>query len=260
MAGTCMQSRFHELAISHWLKLLIKTRYLFITGAPPFDFWFEMRPSLDYVSFCSKVGIDPSKRFILYLCSSAFIAGDETTFLQDFSRVFWEHPGTSGASVVVRPHPLNASIWNGFKAEDIVVWPEKGEWVDIPGARQDYYNTIFHSAAAVAVNTSAFLEAAILDRPCITIMTEHYRSTQTGVGHFRHLLDADFLEVAHSYSEAASVIAAILAGRDSKKEQRRRFVQQFIRPRGMDTSASEIMARAIEAAALRKDIGQISLG
>ena len=27
MAGTCMRSRFHESAISHWPKPLIKTRY-----------------------------------------------------------------------------------------------------------------------------------------------------------------------------------------------------------------------------------------
>jgi hypothetical protein len=230
---------------------------IFVTGAPPFDFWFEMAPSLDRASFCSHLGIDPGKPFILYLCSSAFIAGDETTFVKEINRTLSENPNTREVNIVVRPHPLNASIWNGFRAENITVWPDGGEWVDVDSARQDYYNTIFHSTAVMGVNTSAFLEAAILNRPCVTVMTERYRSTQTGVGHFRHLLDGDFLKVANSYPEAASILATILTGSDSKEEQRRRFVREFIRPWGMNTSASKIMAIAIEAAALREDINQI---
>jgi hypothetical protein len=224
-----------------------------LTGAPTFDFWFEMKPSTDYNAFCSRVGIDEKKPFVLYLSSSPYIGKDETPFVRDFCRTLFEQKGAEKLTVVVRPHPTNAPIWDGFKEENIAVWPRGGAYVDTSQAKQDYYDTMFHCSAVVGVNTSAVLEAAIVDKPCVTITTDHYRAKQTGTGHFRHLLQADFLEVARSFSEASSIIAGILEGRDAKKDQRKRFVREFIRPPGMDKPASEVMAEAIEAAARAKN-------
>jgi hypothetical protein len=125
--------------------------------------------------------------------------------------------------------------------------------VDVPQAKQDYYNTIFHAVAAVGLNTSAFLEAAIVGRPCITIMSERYAEKQTRIAHFQHLLAADFLEVGHGFSEAVGIVAGILKGKDAKASQRRRFVNDFIRPWGIDKPAFELTAKAIEATARRED-------
>lgn len=222
---------------------------IFATGAPVFDFWFEMKPLLDRPTFCAKIEIDPQRPFILYLCSSAFIAGDETLFVRELAEVLAEHPRTRNANLVVRPHPLNASIWKGFKARKVTIWPERVAWVDVPEAKQEYYDTLFHSAALMGINTSAFLEAAILGKPCVTVVAERYRAKQTELGHFAHLLNANFLEVASSLPEAASIFGAILDGRDTKREQRDRFVHEFIRPWGIDRPASNIMAAAIEAIA-----------
>jgi hypothetical protein len=226
---------------------------IFITGAPVFDFWFEMEPMLSYHSFCNQVGISAVQPYVLYLCSSKYISGDETSFVRAFAAALQGNPNTAHIGVMVRPHPLNASIWDGFEDQNIAIWPKDPSWVDTAAAKQDYYNSIYYSTAVVGVNTSAFLEAAILDKPCVTILNAQYRFKQSERGHFRHLLNGDFLEVTHSFPESASVIAAILSGKDSKKEQRFRFVCDFIRPHGLDQSASEIMAKAIESAALRKD-------
>ncbi|MGD9061791.1 MAG: CDP-glycerol glycerophosphotransferase family protein [Desulfobacterales bacterium] len=235
----------------------VPAKKIFMTGAPVFDFWSEMHPSNDYATFCSQVGIPPDQPYILYLGSSPFIAHDETPFVREFAQRLLESEKTKDISLVVRPHPTNAAFWQTFKAENVAIWPQDGEYVDAPEAKQVYYDTLFHSTAVVGVNTSAMLEAAIVDKPCVTIMTEHYRNTQGKVGHFKHLLDADFLEIALSFAEATDIIAAVRRGRDLKKEQRRRFVREFIRPHGMGLAASQIMAKAIEAAALRKDLNQI---
>ena len=50
------------------------------------------------------------------------------------------------------------------------------------------------------------------------------------------------------------ILAAIIGGRDAKKRERRRFVYEFIRPKGMDKPASRVMAEAIEAAAMGEDL------
>ena len=48
-----------------------------VTGAPRFDDFFAMRPSTTRAEFCARAGLDPSRRFLLYLCSSHFVAPDE---------------------------------------------------------------------------------------------------------------------------------------------------------------------------------------
>lgn len=227
---------------------------IFITGAPVFDFWFAMKPTLNFDSFCHNIHISADQPYVLYLCSSSYIAKDETSFVMDFAKALRDHPATKNVRVLVRPHPLNAAIWQGLEYEYLAVWPKEASWVDTPEVQQDYYNSIYHSAAVVGVNTSAFLEAAILDKPCVTIITDRYKSKQASQGHFRHLLTADFLEVTSSMPESAAVIATILSGQDSKKEQRLRFVRDFIRPHGLDQSASNILAQGIESVALRKQI------
>lgn len=230
---------------------------IIITGAPTFDFWFDMKPSLDHISFCKQVGIDAKQPFITYLCSSTSITGDESVFVRSFTDALLESEETKNITVLIRPHPLNASIWKGFHAENAMVWPEGGSLPDNPSAKLDYYNQLFYSTAVVGVNTSAMVEAAIVDRPCVTIISDRYKFTQAEMGHFRHLVTSDFLEIANGFADAMEILTAIIRGRDSKSDNRKRFVREFIRPRGMDQSSSEFDARVIELAALRKSTAEI---
>ena len=227
----------------------VPSEKIVVTGAPVFDAWFDTGPTLDRTSFCRQVGLDSSRPFVVYLCSSPTIAGDESWCVTELSKSLRETAQTKGVSILVRPHPLNARIWDGFSEENIVVWPEGGEVPETPESKGAYYDTVFHSEAVVGVNTSALVEAAIVDKPCVTIVTERYRSTQAGLGHFRHLLEGAFLEQAHGFPEAAVTIAAILQGRDSKATARRRFVKDFVRPWGTDIPSAQIMATAIDRAA-----------
>ena len=227
---------------------------LVITGAPTFDFWYVMKPSLDYADFAKNVGIDASKPFVLYLCSSHFIAENEHRYVAEFAQVLKNYPATQEVGLVVRPHPLNDAIWKEFTMDGVAIWPRAGEWVDLPDAKQNYYDSLYHSAAVVGVNTSAFLEAAILDKPCITVLTEASKPKQSGLGHFQHLLNGEFLEIAKSYPKAAEILADTLADRDARQVQRQRFVRDFFRPRGIDQPVSTLMAKVIEGIAMGRSV------
>ncbi len=229
-----------------------------LTGAPTFDYLFAARPEVDRQEFCKQVGINPQLDYVLYLCSSFQVAGDETGFVRDFAENLKHDPATCDTIIMVRPYPMNASIWQNFKADNVVVWPPEGESPDILPAMQNYYHSMFYSRAVVGVNTTAMIEAAVVDKPCVTIMTERYQATQTGRGHFHHLLKADFLEIAHGFSESAGIIQRILSGEDVKAANRRRFVSEFVRPWGLDKPAGSLFARAVEQAARHKSAGEIT--
>lgn len=219
------------------------------TGAAKFDAYFELGPTMSRERFCAAVGIDPGRPYLLYLGSSHQVAGNETGFVADLARALQDDPRTAGVTIVVRPHPLNAAAWAKFEGEGIRVFPARGQRPDLPRHRDDYLNTLSHAAAATGVNTTAFLEAAIADRPCLSVVSERHRQGQVDRGHFHHLLAGGFLQVAPDLAGAVEAMAGILDGADPRRSQRRRFVEQFVRPAGGDRPAGEVMAQAIVDAA-----------
>jgi len=229
-----------------------------LTGAPTFDYLFAAQPALTRQDFQAQAGIDPQSDYVLYLCSSVQVSGDETGFVRDFAENLQNNPATRDTIIMVRPYPMNAGIWQDFKADNVVIWPPEGETPDIPSAKQNYFHSMFYSRAVVGVNTTAMIEAAVVDKPCVTILTERYQATQTGRGHFHHLLKADFLETAHGFSDAAAVIQRILAGEDAKAANRCKFVGDFVRPCGLDKPVAGLFARAVTQAAQHKSAGEIN--
>ncbi len=235
----------HEIADEAVRLHGVPEERILITGAPTHDYLFRAQPAVSRVEFCGRLGIRPDQKYILYLCSSVQITGDETDFVQEFTNELQKRPETAGAVVVIRPYPMNAGIWQQVSISNAVVWPAQGEFPDIQESRQDYFHQLFFSEAVIGVNTTAMLEAAIADRPCITVLTEKYRATQFGRGHFAHLVRGDFLEYANTFSEAAGLLANVLAGKDAKAENRRKFVAYFIRPNGMHCEVAGLYSQAL---------------
>lgn len=224
----------------------IPRKRIIITGAAAFDTWFEMQPSRERAAFCGQLGIDPTQPYITYLCSSWFISKDETVFVDKLVQALQANPATQHVNLVVRPHPLHLAPWADYPdTAHVVVFPRDGQMPDVAADRQLYFDTLYHSCAVIGVNTSAFIEAAIVDRPCLTLLDEHYQATQAQIPHFHHLMDAGFLETRYTLPDFIALVATIAEGVDAKAALRRQFVEAFVRPHGRDKSVAPIMAAAI---------------
>lgn len=219
----------------------ISTEKIIISGAETFDYLFNVQETCTRAEFCMKLGIE-NKPFVVYLGSSSSMTGDETDFIRSFIRVLRDK---LGIQTLIRPHPLNAGIWLGFDEAGSVIWPKNGELPDVEYAQQDLWNTFRYSSAVVGINTSAMIEAAIVDRPCITIKASQYSASQAESGHFRHLLNGNFLEVADNFEHAALLIKNILEGKDRFAVQRKAFVSSFIRPNGVGRAVGPIITQAL---------------
>jgi hypothetical protein len=115
---------------------------------------------------------------------------------------------------------------------------------------------MFHSVAVAGVSTTAFVEAAIIGRPCIALAVEEYQYEHR-MGHFKYLLDADFMELANSPSDFVEISKNLILDQDMRAERRGQFARQFARPKGEKRSASEVMANAIEAVAQKGDVTRL---
>jgi len=150
----------------------------------------------------------------------------------------------------VRPHPTNPEPWAGYSHPGVSVYPLLGDQADSPESWQDYFNQLAHAACVFGLNTTAFLEAVVVDRPCLTIVSDEFWASQARTGHFRHLMKGDFLEVSRDAAEVADRVARILGGADEKQAGRREFTRWFLRPCGLDRNVSRIVADVIERTAL----------
>ena len=96
-------------------------------------------------------------------------------------------------------------------------------------------------------NTSAMIETAILNKPCITILNEKYQSSiglnpQKDFGHFKLLSEAKFIYKASNNNEAIKILKDIMNGNDKLVKNRMHFVKNFIRPNGIDKNVSNIIS------------------
>jgi hypothetical protein len=218
-----------------------------VVGAPPFDYWFEATPTVDRRRFLRTVGLAPETQYFVYLCSSNPIAGDaEPALVSKIAAAMARHPQLGGVRLLVRPYPAMSHIWKGALPANCTVWPPEGEWPDIPEARQNLFHTLHFSVGTIGLNTTAMLEAAVVDKPCIAILTEEYRRSQGERAHFQQMLRGRFLETPRSAEEAVGVMADIAAGKDGRREARLSFAQRFFRPLGASQPVGPLYAQAIE--------------
>jgi hypothetical protein len=81
-----------------------------VTGAQPFDRWFERRPS-ERAEFCRKVGLAPEKPFVLFVGSTASISAPEAelSFVRQWIQAVRRQPTLADVGILVRPHPYNST-------------------------------------------------------------------------------------------------------------------------------------------------------
>ena len=227
-----------------------------VTGAMVYDQWFARRPSSTREEFCARVGLNPGSVILLYLCSSPFIAPDEVTFIEQWIAALRgaPDPRVRSAGLLIRPHPENLQPWLRFgeiKRENVAVWPKGGVSPIDADSRNDFFDSMYHAAGAVGINTSAQIECGIVGRPVFTIRTPAYHRTQEGTLHFRHLTTegGGLLQLADDFETHIRQIADALDDPAGTRRRVEGFVKAFTRPHGLDVAATPRMVEAIEALA-----------
>jgi FkbM family methyltransferase len=240
-----------------------------VAGAPRFDEFFALEPQVSRDGFFAPLRLDPNQPTLLYLCSSRFIAAHELDFIRRWLAALRASGGPlERCNVIVRPHP-DVVLVDGGPEPEAVTWPSMRQatgWVQRPfddpaalvlrttyGTPQAFYECLHHARAAVALNTSAELEAGIAGRPVYTVLsTEEAADGQANTIHFNYLLreHGGFVHYAADLpSHVAQLAAALNAPPDTSSI--RAFIGAFLRPLG-DRPVAPALARLLSdrAAAL----------
>jgi hypothetical protein len=231
----------------------VSAERVLVTGAPRFDDFFAMEPSSSRIDFCGRVGLDPAQPFVLYVCSSEFVAPQEVDFVGRWATYLRRssNPRVSTCGILVRPHPAHVRQWNNVDLSalgNVAQWTEK----ETMNADQGLYDSLTHSAAVVGLNTSAMIEAGILGKPVFTLVLPEFAGGQEETLHFHYLRAANggLLNEARSLDAHVEQLGAALREDDRGVAGRaRQFVGRFVRPHGLDRAVAPIMVEEIERAA-----------
>jgi hypothetical protein len=226
------------------------------TGAQLFDRWFMKQVTRDRKTFCERVGLRDDRPFLLFTGSSSFIseARAEAAFVCKWIEALRasNDPSLRDINILVRPHPYNnCQAWNPDPLADLpcaVLFP-RGSYNPIdPDNRADFFDSIYHSAAVVGINTSAMIEAAIIGRPVFSMLAEEFAAAQEGTIHFHHLLpeNGGCVRIASTVEEHVSQLSDRLRDPEGAHAEARRFIGSFIRPHGIDRPATPIFVDAVE--------------
>src|SRR5262249_34051470 len=156
-----------------------------VTGAHPFDHWFGWEPR-SREEFLTRVGLDPAQPYVLYVGGSLF-PGEraEEDWAVDWVRELRRDDRFREVGILIRPHPNRGDRWRpeAFEAfHNVAIWPRRNDQMPLDAERRaDFHDSIFHSAAVFGLNTSAMIDAAVIDRPVHTLLVPEFATSQTGV-------------------------------------------------------------------------------
>ena len=122
-------------------------------------------------------------------------------------------------------------------------------------AKDTYFDSLLHSSAVVAINTTGMIEAGIVGRASFTLLTPEFAETQHGTLHFAHLTSPGFVRTATSYEEHHAQLDAELKT-PSTRATLAPFIQHFVRPHGISVPATPFVADTIERLAGTRTAGE----
>ena len=223
----------------------VPAQRVIVTGAPRFDDFFGMIPATTRDEFCERAGLDPSRPFLVYLGSAPFVAAGEADFVGRWVTEIRKSPDPAlrTCGLLVRPHPGNPIALERENLPNVAVWRDP----DKANADPWLYDSLYHAAAAVGLNTSAMIQAGVLGKPVHTIVLPQFEG-QRGTLHFDYLLHANggLVSAARDFDEHRRQLAESLRLEGAPCQRSLRFVEGFVRPHGLDVPATPIMVGEIE--------------
>ena len=163
---------------------------LVVTGAQCYDQWFGRVPTRTREQFCSMLRLPADRPFLLYACSALYpVVPTEARFVRRWIEQIRASDDAvlRSAAMLVRPHPTRMEEWSEVDLTDLPNVTLYGSLPVDERSKEDYFESLYYCGAMIGLNTSAFIEAAIVGRPVHTIVVPEFAERQEGTLHFHYL-------------------------------------------------------------------------
>lgn len=226
-------------------------------GFPQFDMEFHPEESLmSRAEFLENFGIkNETSKLILFISGSVY-APDEGDILLEIGRWLMDSKFEDPTVLMVRPYVGQRSIekdqekYHALESHPSVVF----NWRFNPDPvleKRLYLNMFYYADVIISVFSTTGIEAAIFDKPTITIGFDGFKKRPyhqsitrlEKLSHFKHVLDTGSVTVARSFKELYAQLKEYLAYPEKDAGKRKHLVEKMCYR--ADGHASERLAEGI---------------
>ena len=200
------------------------------TGAPVYDQWFARRPSTTREEFCRKVGLLAGQAVLpVSLLVAVHRAGRGGVHRQVGARRPLRRPirASAQAGILIRPHPGEpaavAAVRLRRSSRTSCCGRAAAPTRSITASKNDYFDSMYHSVAAVGINTSAQIESGIVGRPVFSVRVREVRRHAGRHAALPLPAERERRPAAHGRRRSTSTCATLTAALDRTEEDDRRL-------------------------------------
>ncbi len=227
-----------------------------IIGVPVFDKWFHLE---DYLltreELLKRFNLNQNNEYVLYLGSAPHIGAEDEKLNNEswlplkISEVMLNSSVSciNKMHLIVRPHGGNQDNFKNIKGENITSWLRDEILPETEDSFRMYASTLYHATCTIGLNTTAMVDSVLAGTPSITMIIDEYKNSSTlKAKYFMKILDYEIYNIANNIDSCIRLIKNFLEGINPKEANRDRFLESFVRPRGLDNEVSEVFTREIE--------------
>ena len=225
----------------------IPLKNIVVTGSPFMDKWFNR--SINNIGY-DKALLTKST-YILYLGSSSNIAPNEVPDLYALANGIQQkkRKDLSNISILARPHPANEKRFSEIDHPLIKTWIRgRDELPDSPESLNEFRRAINESICVIGINTTGMIDAVLAGKEVIALIPESYKDSNAyNATHFKQILNSDIFHQTNSIEQCLDILSKIIVKPIKTEVDSNKFINDFIRPRGINYSSGEVAGLCIES-------------
>jgi len=211
-----------------------------IVGFPQFDMY--ERPE-DFLfpreTFLQSFGIERARKIILFISGAAY-SKDEPDIIRTISQWISEGVFGVGVKLLVRPYTPARDLerekekYQGLENDPNIAfnWLRRSDNVD---NKRYFMSMLEYSNVIISIFSTTAIEAAIFDKPTITVGFDGYKKRPyhesivrlEDMSHFRNVLDTGSVKVVRSFSDLKESLLTYLEKPESDREKRKLLVEKM---------------------------------
>ncbi len=231
-----------------------------IVGVPQFEYYLRYTP-IDRESFCKRMHLDPKKRIVLFSPAGDKFTSTDWQICEILKQQQAEGKLPNDLQFLVRLHPMNGTDLSKFEPTENFVIDDPNSSYESGHAKEsemgvEHVNhladSLHHSVLVLNSVSSLLIDAAILDKPVVTICFDGWEKnvpltrsilTEQSNEWLQVLLNKGLSPKANNPEEMAVLMNQYLNDPTKDKDKRATFVQEHCFK--LDGKAPERMAAAI---------------
>lgn len=219
----------------------IRPEQVFVTGTPQFDFHFRPEFRWSREEFCTRVGADPARPFVLYSTGMANHMPGEPQIVETIAAMLRGMSDLGSPQLLVRVYPKDQTgrFEQVKRSNPDVLFPAipwEPAW-QTPRLEDSplLTNMLRHAAAGINVASTISLELCMFDKPVINVgynpagvdVREVDYSRYYKFDHYRKVVASGAVRVASSESELQTMLRHALVEPEAGRTERQTLVKSM---------------------------------